>query len=179
MPASGGRSGLLDTTTGDDMMNRTAPLAVALTLGLAVVATPPLAAGPGAGTGPMTDLYAGTCESLSGTLMELGSAGSGALIDTGADVVTVYGLGPARYWDELGVAMPTVGEAVGVDLCWITFSDGTAKAIATAVSVADATVVLRDPVTGQPLWRGAGNGVQAAAGGGGQVRAGAGSGRAR
>jgi len=160
-------------------MNRITTLATALTLGLAAVSTQPLAAGPGDGTGPMTDLYAGTCENLSGTLMELGSAGSGTLIDAGTEIVTVYALGPAGYWEDLGVALPVAGEALSVDVCWITFSDGTEKAIATTVYLADATVALRDPVTGQPLWRGAGDGVKAAAGGGGQVRAGARGGRAR
>ncbi|MCG6941598.1 MAG: hypothetical protein LJE69_10145 [Thiohalocapsa sp.] len=162
-------------------MNRTATLAAALTLilGVGAVSTQPLAAGPGDGTGPMIDLYAGTCENLSGTLMELGTGGTGTLIDTGTEIVTVYALGPARYWEEQGVALPVAGEALSVDVCWITFSDGTEKAIATVVYLDDATVELRDPVTGQPLWRGAGDGEKAAAGGGGQVRAGARGGRAR
>jgi WD40 repeat protein len=157
-------------------MNRIRHIATALSLVLATGAGAALAGnGSGAadGTGPMHDIYSGICDTVSGTLAEVTYNGSGYILDTGSDTLTLYGMGPVSYWDALGVALPQVGETLDAEVCWVTFSDTTTKAIATAVTLSDGTLVeLRDASTGQPLWRGtSGSGVQAAAGGGGQVQA--------
>jgi hypothetical protein len=145
-----------------------------LTLMAALAAPQALAAG----SGPLADIYAGVCETLSGTLMSDGFNGSGYLLDTGTEVVTLFGIGPARYWEEMGVDLPQVGETLTADLCWVTYSDGSSQAVVTAMELSGELIVLRDPITGLPSWRGS-NGEHAAAGGGGQVQAQNGAGGAR
>jgi hypothetical protein len=144
-------------------MNTTQHIASALALSVALVVPAAYAgngAGAGDGTGPLHDLFAGTCEVISGTLAAAGYNGSGYVIDTGDGMVTIYGLGPASYWEDLGVALPDVGEDLAANVCWLTFSDGTDKAIATAVTLDGEEVLLRDPLDGRPLWRGPGAGQQ-------------------
>ena len=159
-------------------MKRLTRIASALAISLAALA-PVLNAGNGAG--PAANILAGPCESISGTVMEVGYNGNGYVVDTGAEPVNVFGIGPSRYWDDMGMALPQVGEPITVEVCWITFSDRTSKAIATSASIAGTEIVLRDADTGQPAWRrgpgsNGGNQVQAAIGGGNQVQAAAGGG---
>ena len=110
--------------------------------------------GPGDGTGLVTNIFDGIAVEITGTVAAIGLLGQGCQIDTGTEVVTVYGLGPIRFWNGLGMDRPTVGEAVTIEGYEITFSDGSTKIIAFSVTVGDETVVLRDAETGTPLWRG-------------------------
>jgi len=80
-------------------------------------------------------------------------ANLGIQIDTGDEVVTVYGIGPIWYWNNLGVAYPTVGEEIRVEGYEVTFSDGTTRIVATKITVDGQEVSLRGE-DGRPLWRG-------------------------
>lgn len=138
-------------------MNRTPLIAAALTLGLSTPLVTLAGQGPGAGdgTGPIHDFSIATCNAVTGTVATFGTGGSGYTIDTADGMLTVYGIGPIHYWNALGLVPPGVGESVTADVCWLTFSDGTEKAIATAMTLSDGSYIeLRDPATGQPLWRG-------------------------
>jgi hypothetical protein len=89
---------------------------------------------------------------ISGTVYEAPYAGQGLTVDTGQELITVYGFGPQWYWDLLGVDKPDVGETVEIDAVKVTFSDGTEKIIAISVTIGDDVVQLRDE-NGRPLWR--------------------------
>ncbi|MDQ7032758.1 MAG: hypothetical protein Q9M37_08630 [Desulfonauticus sp.] len=80
-------------------------------------------------------------------------ANQGLKIDTGEEVVTVYGIGPVWYWDKEEVAYPTVGEDVEVDGYEVNFSDGSTRIVATKITIGGQTIELRDD-DGRPLWRG-------------------------
>lgn len=143
---------------------------IALTLGTTTFALAGQGAGPGNGTGPIHDFSTATCEAISGTVASAAVAGEGYVIDTGTEMIAVAGLGPVRYWDAMGLTPPQVGESISADICWLSFSDATTKAVATTVTLMDGTFVeLRDPVTNQPAWRG---GQGAGQGGTGQRQAG-------
>ncbi len=79
-------------------------------------------------------------------------AGDGLKVDIGTEVVTVYGLGPIWYWNDIGVDRPTIGDQVEIDARIVVFSDGTEKTIMMTIEVNGTLVELRDPVTGCPLW---------------------------
>lgn len=114
--------------------------------------------GPGDGTGPVTNIFDGIAVEITGTVAAVGLFGQGCQIDTGTEVVTVYGIGPIRFWNSLGIDRPTVGEEVTIEGYEVTFSDGSTKIIAFSVIVDDETLVLRDGETGTPLWRGTAGG---------------------
>jgi hypothetical protein len=149
-------------------MNRTTTIASALTLLLSapliVQAGQQSGQGAGNGAGPIHDLNNAVCESISGTVQEVGLNGSGYVIDTLNDgALIVFGVAPLNYFASLGLIPPQVGEPISADICWLSFSDGSEKAIATQVTLSDGTpVILRDAASGQPSWRGgfgAGQGV--------------------
>ncbi|MBK1619996.1 hypothetical protein CKO42_16420 [Lamprobacter modestohalophilus] len=143
--------------------------AVALTLGTTTLALAGQGAGPGNGTGPIHDLSTASCEIITGTVASAAVAGEGYVIDTGTETVTVSGLGPIGYWASLELVPPQVGESITADICWLSFSDETTKAIAMAVTLMDGTYVeLRDPITNQPAWRGGQGGGQGQGQAGGQ-----------
>ena len=110
--------------------------------------------GPGDGTGPVTNIFDGIAVEITGTVAAIGLFGKGCQIDTGTEVVTVYGLGPIKFWNSLGIDRPTVGEEVTIEGYEVTFSDGSSKIIAFSVMVGDESLLLRDAETGTPLWRG-------------------------
>ena len=110
--------------------------------------------GPGDGTGPIVSIYDGTPVVISGIVANVGTQGQGLSIDTESGIVTVYGIGPVRYWDSTGVARPQVGETIKVNGYEVTFSDGTRKIIATSIEINGNEIQLRDATTGAPLWRG-------------------------
>jgi hypothetical protein len=110
--------------------------------------------GPGDGTGPVTNIFDGIAVEITGTVSAVGLFGQGYQIDTGTEVVTVFGFGPIRFWNSLGIDRPTVGEEITIEGYEITFSDGSTKIIAFSVIVGDESVVLRDAESGAPLWRG-------------------------
>ncbi|WP_022852403.1 hypothetical protein [Thermodesulfatator atlanticus] len=83
-------------------------------------------------------------------------ASQGLQIDTGGEIVTVYGIGPRWYWLQNGVPYPTVGEDITVEGYEVTFPNGTTRIVATKITVSGQTIVLRGE-DGRPLWRGGPN----------------------
>ncbi len=108
------------------------------------------------GTGPFMNILDGEAVTVAGVIADAGYFGNGIELDMGDEgMVRVYGLGPIRYWNEIEVDRPAVGEGITVTGYEVTFSDGSSKIIATAVAIEEnLTVELRDSETGAPLWRG-------------------------
>ena len=107
--------------------------------------------GVGNGTGPIHNILAGTAFQYTGTVVEF-VPGGGMLISTVDGNVVIYGIGPVRYWNSLGVDRPTVGEDVTVAGYNVNYNEEY-RNIAVTMTVAGNTVQLRDPDTGLPLWR--------------------------
>jgi hypothetical protein len=97
-------------------------------------------------------LSTGEPVTITGTVTEALYAGKGLTVDTGTELVNIFGFGPQFYWDNSGITKPDVGEEVVIDALEVTFSDGTAKIIATSVTIDEDVVLLRDE-DGRPLWR--------------------------
>ncbi|MEA2060511.1 MAG: hypothetical protein U9P10_08415 [Thermodesulfobacteriota bacterium] len=110
--------------------------------------------GPGDGTGPLYTIMDGIPMEVSGVVADINTSGNGISIETGSEIVTVYGMGPVFFWDAAGIAKPAMGEAITVNGYEIALSDGTFKIIAMSVVLGGEEIVLRDPETGAPLWRG-------------------------
>lgn len=110
--------------------------------------------GAGDGTGPIHYIYDGRPFTYTGGVVEL-VPGQGLLIATESEGnVTVYGIGPIRYWESVGVTRPAVGESITVDGYEVNYN-GEIRNIATTIILVDGTEVkLRDLDTGAPLWRG-------------------------
>lgn len=127
-------------------------VALAFCLALAVSVSAQQGPGPGGkgGKHERIDVLSGNPVTVAGTVSE---AGRGLQIDTGGEVVAIYGIGPSRYWEEAGIERPDVGDAVSVDGYEVTFSDGSVKIIAASVTVGGTAVQLIDEETGKPLWR--------------------------
>ena len=92
---------------------------------------------------------------ITGTVYECDATGSGIQIDTGEEIVSVFGKGPVWYWEQLGVDFPEVGETVTISVFEITFSDGTVKLVAKSFDLENdgtADIDLRED-DGTPLWR--------------------------
>ena len=63
--------------------------------------------GAGDGTGPVHDIYSGDEFTYEGDVSGM-VPGQGWVIDIGEVDVTLYGIGPIRYWESLGVDRPAV-----------------------------------------------------------------------
>lgn len=119
--------------------------------------------GNGTGSCIASDLVTAPIKTIEGTVYSVGNYGQGIGIDTGNEIVQVFGIGPVRYWEDvIDVARPDVGDGILVTGKEVTFSDGTTKIIVFTVkfislnsgtAVPDETIVLRDEETGLPLWR--------------------------
>ena len=85
----------------------------------------------------------GGLELMSGTLT-IGET------STTGEAITVYGIGPERFWDGQEIAYPAVGDIITATgyIC-----PTTGHYIAFSIIIEDVTVQLRDPDTGRPLWR--------------------------
>lgn len=114
--------------------------------------------GPGDGSGPVCNIMDGTSIEVSGVVESIGTRGMGIGIDTGSEIVTVFGIGPIAFWNVTGIARPEIGEQIVVNGYEITFSDGSTKIVAFNVIVIvegqEQEIILRDPASGVPLWRG-------------------------
>ena len=107
--------------------------------------------GPGNGTGPIHDILSGTPFEYTGDVVSL-VPGAGMLIATDQGNVTIYGIGPVRYWEREEVERPAVGESVTVHGYTVDYS-GVDRNIAMSITVGEQTIELRDPESGIPLWR--------------------------
>ncbi len=92
---------------------------------------------------------------ISGVVYECDARGSGIQIDTGDEIVGIFGKGSVWYWQDLGVDFPEVGATVIIYAYEITFSDGTVKLVADSFDLDGDEIIdidLRDD-DGRPLWR--------------------------
>ena len=109
------------------------------------------------GTG-ISIVCTGTPVTFSGEVSDISYAGSGMEVtqDDGS-VVVVYGIGPYRYWDALGIDRPAVGDTVTVSGMEVDFN-GTLRMVALSITRDGLTAQLREECVGttggQPLWRG-------------------------
>jgi len=110
------------------------------------------------GTCPAANIFDGEAVTVSGTVSEIQNYRQGVQIDNGTETVTVYGIGPVWYWEQLAVDYPAVGDTLSISAYKVTFSDGSVKTIAASATIGEETVALRDADTGAPLWRGQGRG---------------------
>lgn len=136
--------------------------AAACILGMSMAAGQAMARnGNGGGTGVCTasmDICSGEPVAIAGIVAVDGiGTGLGMQIQTDSGLVTVYGIGPIRYWSSLDITRPAVGDEVEINANTVTFSDGSVKDIAITVTIGDYQVELRDTDC-TPLWRGNGTG---------------------
>lgn len=108
-------------------------------------------AGLGDGDGPLHDIFSGTSFDYSGVVVEM-LPGEGLLLGTGSGNITIYGIGPASYWEDINVDRPSMGETIRVTGYTVNY-DGIVLNIATEITIGDDVVQLRDADTGLPLWR--------------------------
>ena len=71
--------------------------------------------GVGDGTGPIHSILDGDSFTEVTGYVVTAVAGGGLELSTTEGNVTIYGIGPVRYWDSLGVDHPCVGDALTVD----------------------------------------------------------------
>ena len=102
----------------------------------------------------------GETEEITGLVYQC-EPGEGFQVDTGEEIIAIYGMGPASYWENEGVEFPQVGEEVTILAFVITFSDRTTKLVAKSVDLGGdgVDIVLRDD-DGTPLWRQRGKGIK-------------------
>ena len=110
--------------------------------------------GAGDGTGPLNDILSGEDFTYSGVVMEI-LADGGFVITTDNGNVTIYGIGPIKFWESISITRPAVGDLVTVFGYTVDY-DGVDRNIAFTIEVGEDTVQLRDFETGLPLWRKAG-----------------------
>lgn len=77
---------------------------------------------------------------------------SGLVLSTSSGEVTIYGLGPERYWERMDVDFPSVGETIGVKGRILQLNE-TQRYVAFSVTIDGDEILLRDSETGCPLWR--------------------------
>jgi len=94
----------------------------------------------------------GTPITVSGIVVNAAIAGGGIVIDTGDSLETVYGIGPVWFWEAANVDRPAVGESIVVEALSVELTNGP-TIVAVSITVEGITIQLRDPVTGDPLWR--------------------------
>ncbi len=98
------------------------------------------------------DVCSGTPFTVTGIVASM-IPGEGMEIATsdGTNIV-VYGVGPYRYWESMGVEKPAVGEEITVDGYRVDLN-GIVRNVAMSITVAGQTIQLRDSDTCLPLWR--------------------------
>lgn len=88
-----------------------------------------------------------------GTVASRGSDGSWILDAADGSTQTVYGLGPAWFWEQEQLAQPKIGEKILVMGLVTDCQDGRHVFVATSVTLGDKTLELRD-ANGRPRWAG-------------------------
>ena len=106
--------------------------------------------GLSSGLGIAKGILDGTPFEYEGTVVSLG-LGQGMQIATADENVTIYGIGPVRYWAKVGVDRPAVGDTVVVSGYAVDYF-GVERNIAMSITIDETVVQLRDPDTGKPLW---------------------------
>ncbi len=106
----------------------------------------------GPGTGAQF-IFQGQPVTIQGVVAGVGGFGQGIQIDTGSQVISVFGVGPVWFWESQGSTFPTVGEPITIEGYQVTMSDNVSRIIAVKATTYGQTVELRDPQTGIPQWR--------------------------
>lgn len=106
--------------------------------------------GPGNGTGPIHQITSPF--TYTGTVLDL-TAGEGLVLTTAEEEVTIYGIGPVRYWEAQRVDRPAVGEEITVS-GYVVSLNGVERNIASAIITADGTTITLRDDDGKPLWQG-------------------------
>lgn len=116
----------------------------------------------GGGTGPIHSILEGTPFTITGDVVSIVAGGGVEIVDEEDMIITIYGIGPVRYWDGLGVDRLLVDDTItvgGYNVIYSTDTDGTEVSRNIAVTIitdGGVEVPLRDLETGEPLWRGSG-----------------------
>ena len=92
-------------------------------------------------------------ETFTGTVANIGKGTCIVLELEDETQVKIYGLGPNRYWESLGMEKPEIGDVVTITAYAVPFFDAT-RYVAASVTIGEDTIQLRDPETGCPLWLG-------------------------
>jgi hypothetical protein len=92
-------------------------------------------------------------EVLNAYTFERGVHGNGLVIATGSGNVTLNGLGPNFYWQQLNVVKPVVGDTIQANGYTVDYNGNLVNILMSIVLQDGTTVQLRDTETGAPLWR--------------------------
>ena len=106
----------------------------------------------GPGTGAQR-IFQGEPVMIEGVVSDTGYLGNSVEVDTGTEMVRVFGMGPAWYWEQSGSAFPAGGEPIAINGRVLTMSDGSKKIVATTITMYQQKLELREPDTGVPAWR--------------------------
>ena len=105
--------------------------------------------GPGNGTGPIHEIL--STFTYSGAVVGM-APGEGLVVATDTGEVTVYGIGPYRYWRDKDIERPVVGDEITVE-GYVMSYNGVERNIASSITTTDGQIELRD-ADGKPLWKG-------------------------
>ncbi len=112
--------------------------------------------GDGAGGGPIHDIFAGTLFDYTGDV-GICIPGGGLALETDGVTYYIFGIGPVKFWEDLGYIPPTEGDTIRVQGYTVEIN-GDERNIATIITVSyndgSVEVALRD-ADGRPLWRAA------------------------
>lgn len=105
--------------------------------------------GAGDGTGPIHQIISEF--SYTGAVVDL-VPGEGLVLATTEGNVTIYGIGPVRYWKQQNIDRPAVGDEITVK-GYVMSLNGVERNIALSITTSEGTIELRD-VDAKPLWQG-------------------------
>jgi len=102
---------------------------------------------------PFINILDGEPFTYTGEVVSLGYFGKGTVISTNDGEITVYGLGPLWYWDCKEISRPVVGNVIEVSGYTVEYNS-VQRNVVTSITIGGEILELRDPETGEPLWRG-------------------------
>jgi hypothetical protein len=114
--------------------------------------------GQGGFGGICTDILSGTAFNYEGEVLtaytyNYGIHGNGMVIATTSGNITISGLGPNYYWQNLNVVKPVVGDTIKANGFMVDYNGNQVNILMSIVLQDGTTVQLRDTETGAPLWR--------------------------
>lgn len=112
--------------------------------------------GPGDGTGPIHDVLDGVYFEFTGDVI-VSAMGGGLTLATATGNVQIYGIGPFFYWTSQNVGYPVIGDTLTAKGYTVNYN-GVDQNVAISITIDGSTILLRDLVTGAPLWRGGSGG---------------------
>ena len=110
--------------------------------------------------GSMLDVNLDEAKKIEGVVIDCGVSGTGLTLtdvfvdEVASEDITVYGMGPLKYWEEENVTKPTDTDKVIIYAVEVTYLNGTTRLIAVSVSIegVEEPVLLRTDEG--PAWRG-------------------------